>query len=236
MSNSTTNFSFQKNISLIELFYESVKRWYIIIPIIVASVLLSLFYSVFLATPLYTSTAKLYVTNKESQIITSSDLSVSNYLSNDFAEILTDTSILDQVSAEMNGKYSSGQLRGFISINQPSNTRIIEISVLSPNAQDSKKIADSLCNISQNSLVDIMGLDRVKIIRQGSLSSAPSSPRTTHNALLAFLVGIAISVLTVFILYIADNKVSSSKDVEKYLGLSVLATIPYNQSRAKKKY
>ena len=184
---------------------------------------------------MYKSTAKLYIINKASEQVTSSDISISTYLTKDFAEILGDEVVLSEVSEDLKGKYSVSALKSFIEIEATENTRIIEVNVLSPNAKDSKKIADSICRISEEKLAEIMGLDRVKVIRNGSLPKNPSSPNTSSDAFKGIILGCLIAGATAFAIMILDNRISSSEDIEKILGLNVLATIPYNETKLKKK-
>lgn len=237
MSENTLNVSqSKKTIDFGEFFILALKRWFIVVPIMVISLLLSFFYSSFIATPMYDSTAKLYVVNKETQIINSVDFSISTYLTNDFTEIIGDIVVLEEVANETGNKYTVDQLKSFITVAQPENTRIIEITVRSPEAADSKKIADSICRISQDKLVDVMGFDRINVIREGSLAEVPSVPNLILNLIYAFLFGFIISAIVVLIIYLSDNKISTPKDVEKYLNLNVLACIPFNQSKPKTKY
>ncbi len=226
----------KKTVDFTELLILAVKRWFIVVPILVISLLLSFIYSTFIATPMYDSTAKLYVVNKETQVVNSADFSISTYLTNDFTEIIGDMVVLEEVAEDIGNKYDVNTLKGFIQVSQPENTRIIEIRVRSPKAEDSKKIADSICRISQDKLVDVMGFDRINIIRDGSLEKNPSSPSTPLNLIYALAFGIIVSAIIVIAIYLTDNKISTQQDVEKYLNLNVLASIPYNQSKQKPKY
>ena len=79
-----------------------------------------------------------------------------------------------------------------------------------------------------------MDLDKIEILNEGKVPRGKTSPILSNNLLLGLLCGIILSVTTVYLIYSMDNKISSSKDVEKYLGLTVLATIPYNSSKKSK--
>ena len=233
MSTNTT----QKTITLKGLITTALRYWRLLAIIVAASFIISVVYSAFIVTPMYTSTAKLYVINKASASnqITSTDFNISTYLTNDFKDLLRDEAILTEVATDLKDKYTTGALQNFIEVDSPENTRIIEIKVKSPNAKDSKKIADSICRISEEKLAEIMGLDRVKVIRNGSLPKNPSSPNTASDAFKGIILGCLIAGATAFAIMILDNKISSSEDVEKVLGLNVLATIPYNETKLKKK-
>lgn len=237
MSNNNANNTTQKTITLNGLFTTALRHWRILVPLIVVCFVLTVIYSAFIVTPMYTSTAKLYIINKvsSSNQITSTDFNISTYLTNDFKEILSDEVILSEVAEELNNKYSCGTLQSFLDIKAPESTRIIEIKVTSPNAKDSKKIADSICRISEEKLPEILGLDRVKIIRNGSLAKNPTSPNVSADAFKGLIAGIILATALAFLIMLTDNNITSSDDVEKILGISVLTTIPYNDHRMSKR-
>lgn len=230
-----TNLSLQKNMTIIDVISENIKRWYIVVCAVIISLIITIIYTLRFVTPLYKSTAKLYIINKQTEQLTSSDFSISSYISFDFAEIVVDTPIMKQVSAELDNKYSVATLKNYVSVSQPDNTRIIEITASTPNATDSKKIVDSICKISEAELVELMGLDRIKIISEGEVPSEPFTPNLKSNILFAIIISLAISEIVIIFNYMLNNKISSSKDVEKYLDLNILATIPYNYGKAKSK-
>lgn len=228
MSGNSTNY-IQKNINIKLLFLEFLRKWYYIVGSIVILVVFSLMYTAFFVTPMYSSIAKIMVFNKQTATtINDMELSASSYLVRDFTEIISDKVILKDVAEDLDNKYSHAQLKSYITINNPTSTRIIEIIAMSPNAEDSKKIVDSICNVSQEKLVELMGLDRINLISYGDVAKNPSQPNFTRTAFYSFWIGLLIGAGIVLILYLNDNKVSSVEDIEKNLGLSVLATIPYN--------
>ena len=225
-----------KSISLSSFFSTVLRYWKILLSVFCACFISLSFYYLYLTTPMYTSTAKLYITNKSSDLnqITSTDFNISTYLTRDFAEILTDEVILSEVAEELSNEYSTSQIKKFINITPAENTRIIEVVVISPDAKASKQIADSICRISQDKLVEIMGLDRVKIIRNGNLPKAPSSPNLVSDIGNAFLFSLLIALATAFIILISDNKLSSCDDVTEFLDINILTTIPYTNHKSHK--
>ncbi|MGN0493651.1 MAG: YveK family protein [Acutalibacteraceae bacterium] len=210
-------------------------KWYIFLSALAVCVIVSLVYSYMLVTPLYDSTGKLYITDKESQTINTSDLSVSSYLAKDYANLIVDRAVLDEIASELNRKYTYSQLKSAITVTNPEGTRFLEITARTPSANDSKEIVDSVCRVSQEKLVDLLGIDRVVIIREGNLSKNPSVPNVSGNALKGVLAAVFIYVSVICAIYFLNDKINGPEDVEKYLGISVLGNIPFNQSKAKSK-
>lgn len=230
MSENKGSFSaFQKTIDIKQLIFESIQRWYIIAITLAVSVIIAFVYTKVFMTPLYSSVAKVMIFNKTTSSTTNDmELSTSTYLTRDFTEIINDKCILAPVAEALDNKYTHAQIKNFISVNNPSNTRIIEITATTPDAEDSQRIVNTICDVAKTEAVEIMGLDRINLISYGDVAKNPTSPILSRNLLTALLLGFTLSLGIVVVLYITDNKVSSAEDVEKYLGLSVLATIPYN--------
>ncbi len=236
MSEKNTTIFSQKNFSLADLLLASVKRWYIIVAVITVSVIATAIYTVSFVTPKYTSSAKLIILSRQTdEYFTSADFSISTHISNDFAEIIADTPVLELVAKDLNNKYSVGYLKSIVSINKPENTRLIEISVSTPDAKESKRIVDSICENAKEKLVEIMKLDSVEIIKRGEVAKTPSSPNLSNNMLFAAIIAFLITEIVIAVNFMFNSKVSSVEDVEKYLGLNVLAIIPYNPAKGKAK-
>ncbi len=215
--------------------YTVLTRWYILIVLLVICIFSAVIYSNFIATPMYDSTGKLYIMNKQSENISSSDLSVSIYLTKDYEELIVDKAVLDEVSDELDNKYSYAQLRSAVTVVNPENTRFLEITVRTPSAVDSKKIVDSICEVSQEKIVELLGIDQVVIIRKGDIASAPSSPNTSGNIMKSILVAFIVFAGIVVLICFLNDKINGPEDIEKYLDISVLGNIPYNQNKKKAK-
>lgn len=216
-----------KSVTVVEIAKEIVKKWYIILSMVLVSVVITAIYTFLFVTPEYVSSAKLYVTKKETNDMSSSDFSISTLLVNDFSNIIKDRVVIEQVADALDDKYSYSYIRSAVSINNPESTRIIEISVSTPNAKDSKLIADTICDISVEKITEIIDLDRIRIIRKGTLPTSPSTPNVSKNLILAFLIGFSSAFAIVCLNYVLNNKIVSSSAVEKYLNLPVLGTVPF---------
>ena len=229
-------FNFQKKLDSRELIFMAIKKWYVILSTIIVSLIIAVVYTTVFVTPKYASVAKIIVFNKqETNNANDLELSSSLYLAKDFQEILTDKLVLSQVSAKLGNKYTQSQLKSFISIENPQSTRIIVITALTPDPEDSKKIVDAVCEVSQASLVELMGLNRITLISNGDISQTPAEPNLGNNALISLIIGLAAGIIFVLIIYITDNKVTCAEDVERLFDMSVLATIPYNSKQKTKK-
>lgn len=221
------------NVNLKDLFHSALSKWKIFAALAVLFVAAAAIYSYLLATPLYDSAGKIYIINKET--LTSAELSASTYLARDCTNLIADTAVLSDVSDKLGQKYSVSELKNAITVNNPENTRFIEISVRTASANDSKVIVDTVCTVAQEKITELLGVDRVTTIREGTVATSPSVPNKTINIAVAFLLSCFTYAAIVFVAFYFNDKIRDAADVEKCLGLTVLGNIPFNSTRRRSK-
>ena len=70
-----------------------------------------------------------------------------------------------------------------------------------------------------------MGIGRVNIICNGHVATSPSYPNKNQFVLTAFAASLIFSVFVIFLMLIISDRIDSEEDIQRYLDLSVLATI-----------
>ena len=70
------------------------------------------------------------------------------------------------------------------------------------------------------------------LLKQRTFRISKSSPSISKNGIIGVLLGVLLSVAIILIAYISNDTVKTQEDVEKYLGLSVLGTIPLTDNRS----
>ena len=214
------------------LLIEALRRKFIIIGILVVSVVVSLLYTKLFCTPMYTAAAKVHILDNSSVEANSGEFTVSTYLTRDYTILVTERIVLDEVIKRLDLDMSYQQLRGCVMTNNPQNSRIIEIYAETEHTKLSSEISNAICTVSQEVMLDLMGSNRVNIVSSASTPRLPSSPNLGTNVLYGLLIGIVMSGLFVLFMYYKNDRISSAEDVQKYLGLCTLATIPYNSTKA----
>ena len=72
-----------------------------------------------------------------------------------------------------------------------------------------------------------MNVDNVSIIDEATIPTSPFSPRPQLNAAIAGVLAIMVGVFLTFALEYMDNTIKSPKDVEQFMELPLLGTIPH---------
>ena len=143
-------------IDLLELLFEFKKRAWVIILAAVLGCLGAGAYSRLILTPVYTSTAMVYVLSKETTLTSLADLQIGSQLTKDYSVMITSRPVLEQVIENQGLNMTYGQLKARIRISNPADTRILNMTVSDTDPVRAKAIADEVANASSDYIGDIM--------------------------------------------------------------------------------
>ena len=212
-------------IDLVELLLKYLEKWYWIIlsGVLVAALMgVSTFRFV---TPTYQSTSKLYVVSSKNSAINLSDLQIGNYMAKDYQQVFTNWHVHERVIAELNLPYTYSELNKMVSVNNPSDTRILYITVTSPNPQEAKAMADKYAKVACEFIAVKMDQEQPNVFEEARVPTTPSSPNKTRNLLIGFILGAMIAIAIITIQFISDDRVRTPEDVEKVVHLPTLGVV-----------
>ncbi|MCC9772001.1 capsular biosynthesis protein CpsC, partial [Streptococcus agalactiae] len=201
------------------------KKKFLITFVAIAFATAGLFYSLFIVTPQYTSSTRIYVINPNNSI-TAQDLQAGSFLANDYKEIITSTDVLEKVISSEKLNYPSSQLLQKITVSILKDTRVISISVEDANPKMSQKLANSVREAAVSKIKAVTQVEDITTLEKGNLPKAPSSPNIKKNVLIGFIVGAGLSTIVLVIMGILDDRVNTEEDIEKVLGLTSLGIVP----------
>lgn len=196
------------------------KRLPILAAMAAAVILMSVFAFGFMADE-YSATTSLYVLNQtNSDNITSSDVSVSTNLVNDYREIIMSNRVTERVERALGLE----SLQEFdIQVASKNNTRIIEITVVSKDAYLSAAVANELAGTFSQAAVEIMRVDNVSIIDAAQVPLKPSGPDREKYVLGAGLLAFIAMAGVIAAFEVLNRSIKTVQDVEAQTGLTVLA-------------
>ena len=188
-------------------------------------------------TPQYMSTTSIYILTKSGSEggVTTIDLQTGTQLTQDYMELTKSRNALEKVIATLNLDMTVDDLRDSITTANPENTRIMTIEVENEDPEMARDIADTLRETASSMIKDIMDINAVNTIEDANLPVAPSSPSTMRNTLMGALIGIVISAGIIVLITLLDDTIKTPEDVENYLGLNVLTSIPIQEGEEKVK-
>ena len=120
--------------------------------------------TMFLIEPQYRSTSKLYIVGQSSSITSLADLQTGAQLTQDYMVLVQSRPVLEYES-----------LRSMVSLNNPQDTRILEVTVTTGDPYMAKEIVDEVSGVSASRIAAIMNVDEPTIAEYGHLENSPSS-------------------------------------------------------------
>lgn len=168
--------------------------------------------------------------------MTYNDLQTGSQLTKDYAELVKSRPVLEEVISVLNLDMDTEELADKITVTTPTDTRVMSINVRDAEPKQARDIADAVRQAVGIQIQDIMDVDSVKTVEEANLPDSPSSPSVMRNTLIGAILGILISAGIIILVFMLDDTVKTPEDVETYLGLNVLASIPvYDGANAKNK-
>lgn len=238
--NSMINKDFENddvNIDLTELFLAVWNKIHLVILAGIFMALLAFVGTKVFITPLYSSTTKMYVLTKQdsSAGVTYSDIQTGTQLTKDYMELVKSRPVLEQVIAVLNLDMEIEELERLITVETPTDTRILTIVVENQDPKTAKEIADALRESVSIQITEIMDADSVNTFEEGNLPKEPSSPSLVKNMAIGGVLGVIIALAIIVLIFVLDDTIKTPDDVEHYLGLNVLTSIPIQEGVKKSK-
>ena len=79
---------------------------------------------------------------------------------------------------------------------------------------------------------DIMEMVPPKVIEEGTVSDKKASPSNGKNAMIGAMLGIVLVCGLTVVEELLNDTIQTEEDVEKYMGLTVLASVPLREGEA----
>lgn len=222
-------------IDLKELFFALLHRiWVIILAMVVCAGIAGIWTKTMI-TPQFESTSMLYILSQSTSITSLADVQLGTQLTKDYQVMINSRPVLETVIENLALNLTYEQLRGKITISNPADTRIVYITVTDPSPTMAKAITDEIATVSVVKIADIMKTDEPSIAEKGHIPEVKSSPSTTKNCLIAGMLGAVAAAGVIIVLFLMDDSIRSADDIEKFLGLTTLGTIPLEDQAGSKK-
>ena len=163
------------------------------------------------------------------------DLQIGSQLTEDYKVIVNSRPVLGEVIDSLALDMSYEQLLAKISIGNPTDTRILTVTVTDPDPYRAKAIVDCVAETASDYIGEIMEMIPPKIIENGTVATRKTSPSNGKNAVLGALAGMVLVCGVIVIQVIMNDTVRTEEDVERYLGLTVLASVPLREGEERTK-
>lgn len=192
-------------------------------------------YSFNFVVPEYKSTSTVLLvsneTNKKNASVTQSDVTLNKSLLTTYGNIITSKNVLSKVKENLQLNISVEELSKNISIKEIEDTQLIKINITDRDASQAQRICREINNVFINEIKNIYNIENVTVVDEASLEEKPYNINHIKDIIIALTIGIAVSGFYIFITYALDTTVKIEQDIEDYVELKVIGTVPKSKKK-----
>ena len=215
-------------IDLGAIFGELFRNLPIIILAAVVVGLAALLITVTFIKPKYQSTTSIYVTSNETNTTTvdNNTLQAGTLLTKDYEEIIRSREVIQTAIANLDLPEDYDELLNDLTVSTPDDTRVIYITITYPDPYKAADIANEVREAAVSRIQEVVDIKSVKVVSPANVPDKKSSPSNTKNALIGALAGALLAIIIIMVRFLMNDTIRDAADVEKYLHVSTLGTVP----------
>ena len=216
-------------IDLVELAAVFLKHWK---TIVASTILLALIFGLvsrITYVPEYEATAEMYVFSKSTSITSLADIQVGSSLTSDYEYVISGRTVLTNVINNLDLGCTYEELKKQVTVENPTDTRVIKITVNDTDLDQAREIADEIVNVSSAYIADNMDQSQPKIIQKAYAANEAVNNNILKNTLLGALLGLLLAAAVITVGFLLDDTVSDAEEMENRTGLKVLASLPMEE-------
>ena len=143
--------------------------------------------------------------------------------------------VLEQVINKLNLDMDSDTLAKMITLENPTDTRILNINVVSTDPKSARDIANTLMDVSVDYLPKTMSTNAPNVAQKAKLADHKDGPSYTKYTMIGALAGAFLYCMYLVVKYLMDDTIHTADDMEKYFDIVPLAVIPDVEELASEK-
>lgn len=227
------------DIDLLEIIRVLFSRFWLILGTAFLGALICFIISKFVMTPYYESTTKIYILNKtDDTAVTYTDVQMGTQLTKDYAELINSRYVLEKVIEQLSlVDMEYEDLMRKVSVDTPVDTRVIAITVENTQPRLAMDIANCIREVAGEHIQNVMDIEAVNVVETANMPIEKAGPSVIKWTVIGGVAGGFIVCAVILVIFLLDDTIKTSEDIEKYLGLSTLALIPAmeDENTAKKR-
>ncbi|MTI80440.1 MAG: hypothetical protein FH758_06070 [Firmicutes bacterium] len=216
-----------QEIDLRQLLYILWKRKWIIVYITMACLITAGVVSFFILQPSYEANAKVIIVKDKAMYFledryTNSDVNLYMNVAKTYEEIAKSRTVRHRVQEKVGGGFN--EIKN-IKVESKPDTQVLTITVSHPSAEDVAVYANVLAQEFITVSGEVLPAGELRILDKAERPRAPASPNYMLNIAISFVLGVMISVGTIFLLECFNQFIETEQDVEDCLNLPVLCVV-----------
>lgn len=237
-------------IDLKELFNILMKKWWLVLLLTAMGFLVAYLITSLLITPMYETQTVLYIGKEDAGLgtidISLGKLQADSRLIVDYKQLAVTRLVIDSVAAntgltvtetveddELTNKEDKDprqmtykKFRDSIIIRTVEDSRLFTVGFSHPDPQIAKEVSDELAKQLAVVVLEIVGVENIRILDQALVPDKPVSPKVIQNTLIGGFLGLILAMFLVFLMFLFSDRIMNDVDVENLINVPVLGEIP----------
>ena len=240
-------------IDLLELLKMLLEHIWVIIAVTVFTGIFALCIAEFYMPVKYESYTTMYVKNandataaqEDAAKVAYADLNASKSLASTYVVALKSNWVIDETISQLTQKYErSGKLEErakylehekidkMYSLSTVDDTEVLKITAKTTDPEVAADVCNTIAGIAPEFLIRVVGAGSVEVIDKAEINPEPVEPNVKKVTVLGAMLGFLAAAGVLVILYLADNSVKSTDQLNKKLEKAIIGEV-YNFSQEK---
>ncbi len=180
----------------------------------------------------YMASTKLFIgkDGEDDTFYDSSDISLYQNLLTTYSEVIqTKELVKEAVSGSKYSKIDENKILSALTVNTIVDTQVIQLTYTATDSKRAAEILDLITDEFIKESKDLVGNSKVIIIEPVEVPKAPINNNNTMKIIVAFCLGLMISMIVVFFKEYLNDTYDDEEILEKDIKLPVLSVIPYTK-------
>ncbi|PYG87785.1 capsular polysaccharide biosynthesis protein [Ruminiclostridium sufflavum DSM 19573] len=212
-----------------QFFYIIRKRLVFIVVIPVLAAFAAAVASLYYLTPLYQSSSTLYIVSQKSSasVLSYEEILANEHLVKDYRELIKSRLITKAAIEELHiTDITPAELSDNITVTSKNDTKVLLVTVKDKDPERAKNLTDKICEVFINKSLELINVNNISVVDTAERNDSPVYPKPLLYITIAFILSLSATICIIYFLEITNETIQTSEDIETYLGLNVLGTIP----------
>ena len=206
--------------------YIKEKVWIVGIALVL-SLTASIIYTQAIKKPIYkSSTTYVLISDSSKEGITTSEVTLNEKLIATYKEIIKSRNILEKVITTLNLEETPSSLAKTISVEQVGTSSMIKITVSNKDPEMAKNIAETIGYEFSKEVESLYKISNLGLVDKALVPTSASNESNKKEMILINGGALALSLMTIFMLFYFDNTVKDQEQVQEKTNLPVLGNVP----------
>ena len=206
--------------------YIKEKVWIVGIALVL-SLTASIIYTQAIKKPIYkSSTTYVLISDSSKEGITTSEVTLNEKLIATYKEIIKSRNILEKVITTLNLEETPSSLAKTISVEQVGTSSMIKITVSNKDPEMAKNIAETIGYEFSKEVESLYKISNLGLVDKALVPTSASNESNKKEMIIINGGALALSLMTIFMLFYFDNTVKDQEQVQEKTNLPVLGNVP----------